>query len=234
MRIHALKAFQDNYIWIIHDTSSFFCVDPGNARPVLDYANSKHIDLKAIFITHEHADHIDGVKQLMQYYPNASLYMPNRHTKNIKQAPYTFNILQTPGHTDNHVCYLEPNQHWLFCGDTLFSAGCGRAFNSIEALFDSLNILKQLPDHTQIFCGHEYTRQNLRFAQTVEPDNFIAKQHLDMLETNPEQISLPSSIGFEKKINPFLRLDSPSIQAYTGEHTPFAVFKALRAAKDCF
>jgi len=117
----------------------------------------------------------------------------------------------------------------------LFSAGCGRVFDgSLETLFNSLNTLKQLPNDTQVFCAHEYTRQNLKFALTVEPENEIAQMHLSLLEENPEQISLPSTIGLEKAINPFFRLDTPGIQAFTKQHAPFEVFKCLRKTKDCF
>jgi hydroxyacylglutathione hydrolase len=236
----AVNAFQDNYIWIIQQTSSFVCIDPGDAAPVLAFAKQEQLELQAILITHNHADHIGGVKQLIQHFPNAVIYSPENHTDSIKITPYQFNVLNTPGHTDNHICYLEPNQHWLFCGDTLFSAGCGRVFSgTIEALFDSLNALKQLPDKTQVFCAHEYTRQNLKFSIMVEPENEMAQMHLSLLENEPEKISLPSTIGLEKAINPFFRLNSPGIQAFVAQHdknaqTEREYFQCLRHQKDCF
>ncbi|MCH9757442.1 MAG: hydroxyacylglutathione hydrolase [Gammaproteobacteria bacterium] len=240
MSIFALKAFQDNYIWIIPQTTSFICVDPGDATPVLDFAKQEKLELTAILITHNHTDHIGGVKQLIQHFPNAVIYNPERTVRCFTLGPYTFDVLNTPGHTKNHICYFEPNQHWLFCGDTLFSAGCGRVFDgTIEALFDSLNTLKQLPEDTKVFCAHEYTRQNLKFALTVEPENKIAQQHLSLLESNPEQISLPSTISLEKAINPFFRLDARGIQAFVADHnqsaeTKLDYFKCLRDAKDHF
>ncbi|MDX2345453.1 MAG: hydroxyacylglutathione hydrolase [Legionella sp.] len=231
----ALKAFQDNYIWIIQQRSSFFCVDPGDAAPVLAFSEQKQLELKAILITHNHMDHIGGVKQLIKYFPEAVIYAPENNAEHITLAPYQFDIINTPGHTHNHICYFEPNEHWLFCGDTLFSAGCGRVFDgTIDALFNSLNQLKQLPDDTKVFCAHEYTRQNLKFALTVEPNNKASQLHLSLLEKNPEQISLPSRIKLEKQINPFFRLDAPEIQAFTQQTEPLEVFKALRAAKDYF
>ncbi len=229
--ILALKAFQDNYIWIIQQRSSFICIDPGDAAPVLAFAEQNQLELKTILITHYHADHMGGVKKLTQQFPNAMVYSPESHTKHISLAPYTFEVMSTPGHTKNHICYFEPHKHWLFCGDTLFSAGCGRVFDgTIEMLFDSLNTLKQLPDDTQVFCAHEYTRQNLKFALTIEPNNQTTQAHLQLLESNPEQISLPSTIGFEKQINPFFRLDLRDKAA----QTEAAYFEYLRHQKDCF
>ena len=235
MSILALKAFQDNYIWIIEQIASFICIDPGDATPVLDFAKQNNLTLSAILTTHNHADHIGGVKQLMQHFPESNLYTPDETASTISEAAYTFNILKTPGHTKNHICYFEPNQTWLFCGDTLFSAGCGRVFDgTIEALFHSLNTLKQLPNNTKVFCAHEYTRQNLKFALTVEPENELAQMHLSLLEENPDQISLPSTIGLEKAINPFFRLDAPGIQAFAKKTAPLDVFKCLREAKNHF
>ena len=150
--ILALKAFQDNYIWIIQQRSSFICIDPGDAAPVLAFAEQNQLELKTILITHYHADHMGGVKKLTQQFPNAMVYTPENTPQSILEPPYQFDVIKTPGHTQNHICYFEPNQHWLFCGDTLFSAGCGRVFDgSIEALFQSINHLKQLPDDTKVY-----------------------------------------------------------------------------------
>ncbi len=235
MSIIAIQAFQDNYIWIIKQTASFICIDPGDASPVLAFAAQEHLTLTDILVTHLHADHIGGVNTLREQFPDVSVHMPNEQATQVTCEPYHFDVLQTPGHTQNHICYFEPFKHWLFCGDTLFSAGCGRVFDgSMKALFASLNTLKALPNDTQVFCAHEYTRQNLRFAQTVEPDNATAATLLEQLDANPSQISLPSTIEREKAINPFFRLDAPSIQASTQKSEPFEVFRALREAKDCF
>src|SRR3990167_4472705 len=129
MAVLALQAFQDNYIWIIQHASSFICIDPGDSAPVLSFSTKKQIDLKAILITHEHADHIGGVNQLMQVFPDVLIYGPQNHPESLSIAPYHFEVLKTPGHTHHHICYFEPQKKWLFCGDTLFSAGCGRVFD---------------------------------------------------------------------------------------------------------
>ena len=158
----------------------------------------------------------------------------------VTMGPYFFQVLNTPGHTASHICYYEPHQQWLFCGDTLFSAGCGRVFDgTIEALHASLQQLKNLPEETNVFCGHEYTRQNLSFAATIEPNNVEISRYAATLANRLPQISLPSTIALEKKINPFFRTDSDSIKKYAESHglatiDSLSIFKQLRDKKDTF
>jgi hydroxyacylglutathione hydrolase len=238
--VFALHAFLDNYIWIIQHESSFICIDPGDAKPVLAFAQQSKLKLTSILITHDHADHRGGVPELRKHFPDATLYTPSQAGSQLHIEQYCFQVIATPGHTHNHVCYLEPEMNWLFCGDTLFSAGCGRVFDgSMHELYTSLEILKQLPDDTQVFCAHEYTRQNLAFALSVEPNNHVARDYLTYLDANPNQISLPSNIKLEKNINPFLRLESPEVQQFVTQHrgnanTPEGCFTSLRHAKDSF
>ena len=243
MTIIALSAFQDNYIWVIKSQDDFICVDPGDAAPVLAFAQQEQLTLSAILLTHHHADHIGGVGDLKKHFPEVAvhnIYDSTQKPAFIQLGEYQFDVLNTPGHTGSHVCYFETNQHWLFCGDTLFSAGCGRVFDgSMNTLYTSLQLLKQLPDDTKVYCAHEYTRQNLKFALTVEPYNSAAQAHLKYLEANPNQNSLPSTIALEKKINPFLRLEEPAVQTFIQQdssdtRTLEACFSYLRYAKDNF
>lgn len=253
MSIVACPAFNDNYIWLIIDEArlSLTCVDPGDAMPVLSYAKKNGLTLNHILITHHHADHVGGVSKLLHAYPNACVYGPvdprisgisvgvqNEDVIHIDQS--AFRVLNTPGHTSTHICYQEPTKGWLFCGDTLFSGGCGRVFDgTIESLHRSILLLKNLQDDTRVYCGHEYTRQNLQFARTVEPENNTLLSYLFFLEQNPDQCSLPSSIGLEKQINPFMRTDTPSVQKYAHYHglesnDSLSIFKLLRERKNCF
>jgi hydroxyacylglutathione hydrolase len=243
MTIIALPAFQDNYIWVIKNQEDFICIDPGDASPVLAFAEQKQLRLTHILLTHHHADHIGGVRELERSFPDViihNIFELTQKPEFLQLGRYQFNILNTPGHTRTHVCYFEPDQRWLFCGDTLFSAGCGRVFDgNMHDLYASLQQLKQLPNDTRIYCAHEYTRQNLKFARTVEPHNQAIQTHLDYLETHPNQTSLPSTLSLEKQINPFLRLDKPEVRAFVKTHggstqTPEACFTYLRQAKDRF
>lgn len=248
-----LSAFNDNYIWIILNKiqSTFACVDPGDATPVLNYAKKNHLRLTHIFITHHHFDHTGGIAQLVEFFPTAKIIAPDDDRvpfktmtvgaqDRIKLNDLNFQILLIPGHTRTHIAFYEPKVHWLFCGDTLFSAGCGRVFDgSIKELYQSLQTLKQLPDITKIFCAHEYTRKNLSFATTIEPLNRDIKHLLEQIEQNPTQCTLPSTIGLEKNINPFLRTDRASIQEYAKQFEinpddDLAIFTYLRKLKDTF
>lgn len=249
-----LNAFTDNYIWVIMNTTSdkAWCVDPGEASPVIEFVHAHQLNLEGILITHHHFDHINGLATLAQHFSGLQVYAPEDAripyvTSSITNEPflnisdYKFEILQTPGHTTTHLCYYEVNHHWLFCGDTLFSGGCGRVFEgTYEELYHSLERLKSLPDETKVFCGHEYTRKNLHYAKTVEPQNQAIQAYLQKLEQPPLlSCSLPSTIGLEKKINPFLRIQTPTIKKHAAKslhdaEDPIMVFKHLRVEKNKF
>jgi hydroxyacylglutathione hydrolase len=239
----------DNYIWVILDDNSptFSCIDPGDADPVYRFAQESNRTLTHILLTHHHHDHVGGVSQLMKTYPDCLVYGPedSRIPQILVAKPLTvstvfFEILQTPGHTSTHISYYATDPGWLFCGDTLFSAGCGRVFDgTMEQLHESLQYYKHLPDNTLVFCAHEYTRKNLQFSHTVEPKNVAIQHYLQKLSVNPDQCTLPSSIKLEKSFNPFLRTDKEDVQQFAITHgAPSAqsldVFSALRHAKDIF
>lgn len=248
-----LPAFTDNYIWILTDENQdvFDCVDPGDAAPVLAYAQQEQCALRAILLTHHHPDHCAGVQKLQVQFPNCVVYGPQdaripfvthpvQENDRVSLGSNCFNVLSIPGHTSSHICYYEKQQGWLFCGDTLFSAGCGRVFDgTLEQLEQSIERLKTLPTTTQIFCGHEYTRQNLRFAKTVEPMNQNIQRYANHLDKNIQSCSLPSTIALEHDINPFFRTQTPEVIAFAKHHGAAStdalnVFKTLRQAKDSF
>ncbi|GGI80672.1 hydroxyacylglutathione hydrolase [Legionella impletisoli] len=253
MTIVALSALKDNYIWAIinEKNHTFICVDPGDANPLLSYAEKNHLSLTHILITHHHYDHVGGLGPLKEAFPDVRIFgpideripevnTPVRDEDVIHIDQYDFRVLSIPGHTSTHICYQEPSKGWLFCGDTLFSAGCGRVFDgSMKQLFYSLELLKALPQQTKLFCAHEYTRQNLKFARQVEPENEAIQTYQNHLADESIQCTLPSTIALEKQINPFLRTDKDALKQYaeTNGINPddeFLIFKHLREAKDQF
>lgn len=244
-----IKAFSDNYIWMIVVADNVLCVDPGDATPVIRFLKENGLNLSAILLTHHHADHIGGISELAAHYPGVPIYGPcepripleiNVVDENSKLSllSFTFEILLTPGHTKTHLCYHEKQHQWLFCGDTLFSAGCGRVFDgTIEELYHSLLKLRALTDTTKVFCAHEYTLKNLQFAAMIEPTNKAIQERI--LHLSQVTCSLPSTIQLEKLINPFFRTEQPKIQEYFQKKSielmdSFAIFKQLRAEKDIF
>lgn len=253
MPIQALKAFNDNYIWILvnEKNHTFAAVDPGDANPVLAFANTHQLKLSDILITHHHPDHAGGISELLENFPNTQVYGPIDNRLALIQHPvrdeniihvgcHAFRVINTPGHTRTHICYQEPTRGWLFCGDTLFSAGCGRVFDGTMAeLHHSIQLLKSLPKDTKIYCGHEYTRNNLYFAATIEPHHPPIRSYLAYLEQHPMHCSLPSTIAKEREINPFMRTEMPDIIAYAQQQgvsaiDSLSIFSLLRQKKDSF
>ena len=256
----ALPAFNDNYIWLIKNDVTRACavVDPGDAQPVLNWlAEHPKWSLTDILITHHHADHTGGVMLLKQATQALVTGPATESIQGIERAATDklqfklldaaeVTVIAVPGHTLGHVAYYSPAtamaKPWLLSGDTLFAAGCGRIFEgTAEQMFNSLKRLAALPDNTQVFCTHEYTLSNLKFAAAVEPNNPEISQRLHQV-TNlraAEQITLPSSIALEKATNPFLRATIPEVaqkivqQGYSATH-PVEVFAALRQWKDNF
>jgi hydroxyacylglutathione hydrolase len=256
LNIIPIPALTDNYIWLIANSVNRQCivVDPGDAVPVLDTLSQHDLTLNAILITHHHHDHTNGINLLHETFPEAAIYGPAKEKISFMNHPLVENdevdlsllnlrlrVLDIPGHTKGHIAYY--GNRMLFCGDTLFSAGCGRLFEgTAEQMFASLSKLADLPDDTLVYCAHEYTAANLRFAQTVEADNQDIKRRIIEIASLREknQPSLPGLMKLEKLTNPFLRCNMDSV-IKSVQHkfdkkltTPSAVFQTLRAWKDKF
>lgn len=258
MNLIALPAFNDNYIWMLHDGAKAVVVDPGDAAPVHAALDAQGLQLAGILVTHHHGDHVGGVDALRArlkgpvYGPASEPiprpYEPLRGGDRASVLGLTFEVLDVPGHTAGHIAYLlrdgdgADDTPLLFCGDTLFSAGCGRLFEGTPAqMHASLAELAALPGRTRVCCAHEYTLANLRFAAAVEPDNEEVARHTAWCEAERAlgRYTLPSTIARERAINPFLRCEVPAVvhSARTrgaADNSPVGVFAALREWKNSF
>lgn len=257
LHVLAVPAFNDNYLWLIHDGRHAAVVDPGDAGPVLAALDRHGLSLHAILLTHHHADHIGGVPQLLQHYAVpvfgpagdgiAAVTEPlvEGDTVQVPGLELTLAVLDVPGHTKGHIAYVHAGATpMLFCGDTLFAGGCGRIFEGTpEQMAASLDKLAALPPATRVYCAHEYTLSNLRFAAAVEPDNGALCERIDAETAKRErgEPTVPSTIGLERATNPFLRYRERGIArtlAQAGkvaaEAGPLAVFTALRLWKNTF
>lgn len=252
LQIIPIPAFNDNYIWLIHNHCHAIVIDPGEAKHVIDALNQLQLTLQTILITHHHQDHVGGVNVLLQQYPDINVFAPTlekfdfAHTPvcepdEIHLTPFNLNVsvLDVPGHTLGHIAYylVHGNQQWLFCGDTLFGAGCGRLFEGSPAqMLNSLQKLAALPAKTKVFCAHEYTLNNIDFALTLEPNNMalIERQQHTLALRRLQKPSIPSSIALELATNPFLRCNSPQIQSIISLENPstLQVFSAIRELKN--
>jgi hydroxyacylglutathione hydrolase len=259
MNLIALPAFTDNYIWMLHNSRSAIVVDPGDANVVLDALARLNVQLETILVTHHHNDHTGGVAALREA-TDAAVYGPAREAMpepirrlddgdQVQALGLTFSVMNVPGHTAGHIAYFcaansteVDGKPLLFCGDTLFSGGCGRLFEGTPAqMLASLGKLAALPANTRVCCTHEYTLSNLRFARAVEPNNAaLAQYQLDCLALRARgDITLPSSIALELQINPFLRSDEPEVIRSAQQFDPTAqgtlgVFTAIRQWKNQF
>jgi hydroxyacylglutathione hydrolase len=251
-KIIPIPAFNDNYIWLYHNnlTKEAWVVDPGDAEPVINALEQYQLKLAGILLTHHHADHSGGILELTRHYKgitvigshHSAIPFITHHVKEsdtVSCSPFTFSVFEIPGHTLDHIAFY--NNEVLFCGDTLFSIGCGKIFEGTpEQMYQSLNKLMQLPDNTNMYCGHEYTLANLYFAQHVEPNNSLISDKIvaikEYLKTN--NASLPSTLLTEKQLNPFLRCHQPSIINAVRHHfnkdlnSPIEVFALLREWKN--
>lgn len=256
---HPIPAFHllENYLWLLHDKKEAWVVDPGDAAPVVQTLEAMQCKLSGILLTHHHWDHTNGARELQQKYA-APVYGPANSPFEYIDHPLedddelvvlgrSFHILHVPGHTLDHVAYYseqtQQSEPWLFCGDVLFAAGCGRVFEGdAEMMWRSLSRLSALPGNTRVYCAHEYTVDNLYFATHVEPDNSTIKARLKTeKEKRARDIpTLPTSIATEHDTNPFLRVEHPELLKALGaadplsQTDPVSVFAKLRAQKDEF
>ncbi len=256
MKLHPLPAFQDNYLWLLQDGQRALVVDPGDAEPVLAGLRQAAARLEAILVTHHHGDHTGGVQALREA-TGATVFGPAGEDIPAPFQPVaggdavtalglSWQVIDVPGHTAGHVAYYCADVDGLpllFCGDTLFSGGCGRLFEGTPAqMLASLDRLAALPGATRVCCAHEYTLSNLRFARAVEPGNeklIHYQAHCETLRSRDEP-TLPSTIAQERQVNPFLRTREPEVvraaQAFNGADpaNEAAVFAAIRQWKNEF
>ncbi len=249
-----IRALKDNYIWLIQDDihHQAFVVDPGDAAPVIHYLHEHRLTLAGIFITHHHSDHSAGIADLLNQYGTVPVYgfihsqVPHvshfvKEGDAVTCGEIVLQVAEIPGHTLDHITFY--NNEIIFCGDTLFSAGCGRVFEgTYEQMYDSLNKLFHLSDFAKIYCGHEYTLQNLQFAKAVEPDNHFIQTKMEAVKQllADGKPTLPSLLREEKSINPFLRCKEKTVIQAVENHTqktftkPEEIFKGLREWKNHF
>lgn len=255
LKVHAVNAFKDNYIWLVQAEHSqqVLIVDPGDAKPVLKALNELALTPAAILITHHHADHVGGIGDLLAHFsipvygpageviPNKTIAVAEGDSFDMAADFPLVTVMDTPGHTAGHISYLIDNK--LFCGDTLFAGGCGRLLGgTAPELFASLERFKQLPPETEIYCAHEYTQANLRFATAVDSSNPDLQQRIEKVARlrAAKIATVPSLMAEELATNPFLRSEQPAIKKAAEHHagrsleTPQAVFTCLRSWKDNF
>ncbi|MEE3652993.1 MULTISPECIES: hydroxyacylglutathione hydrolase [unclassified Brenneria] len=251
MNLISIAALQDNYIWLLSNKEKqCVIVDPGEAQPVLDALAKHQLAPEAILLTHHHHDHVGGVAALVERYANLPVFGPPETQKSgatiiveegetLSLLNSDFSVLAVPGHTAGHIAYYS--HPYLFCGDTLFSGGCGRIFEGTpKQMYDSIEKISKLPDDTLICCAHEYTLSNLEFAHAIWPEEPTISSYLHKIRQIREksQSSLPTTLGMERKINLFLRCYDFDLKRKISSEPEnienWQAFSKLRSKKDCF
>lgn len=253
IRVVPVRAFSDNYVWTLRDETHAVVVDPGEARPVIEYLDREGLVLAAILNTHHHADHVGGNAELLARWPvpvfgpddaripDVTRRLSDGERITLPHFGVELEVMDIPGHTRSHIAFYGGGM--LFSGDTLFAVGCGRLFEGTpEQMHRSLQRLARVPDSTRVYCGHEYTVANIRFAKAAEPGNpaLVALEQRAAAQRAQDLPTLPTDIGQEKATNPFLRVHEPGVIASASRHAgkalgdPVSVLAALRDWKNNF
>jgi hydroxyacylglutathione hydrolase len=251
MQVHQKAIFEDNYVYLIEDKGNCVVIDPGESTTISKWVKELGFNLTGIWITHHHNDHVGGVSELKDEF-ECRVWGPLRSLDVIKEVDVPvsqgdklsfggidIDVIETPGHTLDHVCYYVESEGWLFCGDSLFAMGCGRLFEG-DALqqWESLKKLRQLPEETLCFCGHEYTYKNLQFAVSVmgSSTNLEKREKLVIQALNDKKTTMPFKILEEKQTNPFMLCDNAYWKEFfkMPEAKGEEVFAALRSKRDVF
>ena len=252
LSVEPIKAYTDNYIWLVSTNEGSIVVDPGESKEILNLVDSNKIDLKGVLITHHHYDHTNGLLDLTNKM-NLEVYGPKKieginnivkESDKFSLIGIDFEVIEIPGHTLDHLAFYSSNNRdpILFCGDTLFAGGCGRVFEgTFEQMFESLKKISNYPKETKIFCGHEYTLSNLKFALEADEDNKqLADEYINVKKLISSDIpSLPTNLNKELKVNPFLRCNEINIKNKVIDKfdiidDELEIFTALRKWKDNF
>ena len=252
LSVEPIKAYTDNYIWLVSTNEGSIVVDPGESKEILNLIDANEIDLKGVLITHHHYDHTNGLLDLTNKM-NLEVYGPEKieginnivnESDKFSLIGIDFEVIEIPGHTLDHLAFYSPNNEdpILFCGDTLFAGGCGRVFEgTFEQMFMSLKKISKYPKETKVFCGHEYTLSNLKFALEVDKDNKDLVNEFNNIEKliSSDIPSLPTNLNKELKLNPFLRchdidIKNKVIEKFDIIDDELQIFTALRKWKDNF